>query len=252
MSNGIVALSVHQSIMRSVNRFMQYLVKKNGMSGLSLPFDIVDYVYGNDHPSFTSAIISGIMLVIVIMPPLLWTMFDLIGDKNEGLLDRSLVIGVQGIEVIVAVVVTQLILLALFVFLMLTTIFWVFSMPFLGSFIHILLLVYLQGMVGIAFGILLSGVFDDFIYAAIGVSGFVFPSWLISGVLWPRMTVNRYIKPLSHTFPLTIPGNSLFSVINRGWGFEHFEVVKGYLSSIGFICSGFILGVFIFKKFTNS
>lgn len=250
MTNPILTILVGQSIARTLVRFLYYLTEDYQIEVGAMPYK-VDYIYGSHNPSYVSVVAAGMLLVIVILPPVVLTSFDLMEDKKEGLLDRSFVMGVRGLEMIVSIVLIQMVMLAVFLFLLFVTIFWIFATPFLGNFVHIVLLVYLQGMSGIAFGLLISSIFDDYIPAVICGSGVSIPAVLISGIAWPQLS-NYYFRLFSLLSPLTISNEALYNVINRGWGLERMVTVKGYLSTTFFIFLFFTMAVFIFKKFTNS
>lgn len=252
MSNFVNAMAIYHSILRTFERFLEHVTAMSEMSGVSLPLKVEKYIYGDDHPSFARTHIPGMILCLIVVSPLLMALFITVSERADGLLDRSLVLGVNGLEVIAAISATQLIMLFVPILLMLITVFWAFAMQNDGSFIHVFLLVYLQGVSAASMGLLISALFGDLVAAFILAILTVLPSWYMSGIMWPRSAMNEWVAPFAHIWSLTIPTDSLSGVILRGWGVEHFEVIAGYLSTTGFILIYFIPAIFLFKKFTNS
>lgn len=73
-------------------------------------------------------------------------------ERNDGLLERCLVLGITGHEVLFSHIVTQFIIMIVQAFLVLIFTFVVFALTIKGNVFVILMLVILTGLCGMAFG----------------------------------------------------------------------------------------------------
>lgn len=73
-------------------------------------------------------------------------------ERNEGLLERSLVLGITGHEILFSHIVTQFIIMVIQTFLVLIFVFAVFALTMKGNIFVIMVLVILTGLCGMAFG----------------------------------------------------------------------------------------------------
>lgn len=252
MSNYAVATSIYHSILRTFEKFQKHMTRINELSGISSPMQVERYVYGSEHPTYLNSQVPGVVVAFIVLSPMFMAIYITVSEKQDGLLDRSLVLGVNGLEAVLAIILTQLLFLVVPTILMLLIVFWGFAVPLEGSIVHVFFLTYLQGVAATALGLLISAIFDDFIPAFICVAGTIFPTWILSGIFWPRLSINSYLQHFAYMWPLRLPAESMFHVVSRGWGLEHFEVVIGYISSVAFILIYLVPAIFIFKKFTNS
>lgn len=51
----------------------------------------------------------------------------------------------------------------------------------------------------------------------------------VAGILWPLEGIPKVIRYFSYLMPLTLPADSLRSVMSKGWGLTHPNVLMGLL-----------------------
>lgn len=73
-------------------------------------------------------------------------------ERRDGLLERSLVSGVQTSQILLAHAINQVVVMVIQIFMVLGCTFFVFEIPSRGSFIWVVLLILLQGCTGMGFG----------------------------------------------------------------------------------------------------
>ncbi len=59
--------------------------------------------------------------------------------------------------------------------------------------------------------------------------GTIFPSLLISGIIWPIEAMPAWVKVLTNISPITYTGIAMRDVACRGWGFTSFNVWFGFV-----------------------
>jgi ABC-type polysaccharide/polyol phosphate export permease len=84
------------------------------------------------------------------------------------------------------------------------------------------------------------------------MTSILMPLWMCSGLLWPIESVPDTLRMLFYFNPLTLPIESLRSVMLRGWGINNPNIIIGYISSIAYSSIVFIINIIIFNKFSSS
>ena len=153
MSNQVMGFSVFQNIFLAFQTLMQDFLGKMGYNpaSLSTPIDITEIVYGSmDFSSITELITPGIVILIAFFSTAAVTGLSLILERKDGLLERSLVAGVQPIECLLSHVMTQTMVLIVQQLLLFLTIFYLFEVPSRGPIGWVFLLCFLQGLFNFA------------------------------------------------------------------------------------------------------
>ncbi|CAG2114378.1 unnamed protein product, partial [Medioppia subpectinata] len=149
----------------------------------------------------------------------------LIKERSDGLVERSLVAGVTPFEFILSHIILQTLLLAIQVGLKLMVAFLVFAIPNSGSIVSAVTLTFLQGLCGLMFGLMISAVCHDEIYAnTLGIGAF-FPSVMIGGIFWPLESMPTALRYISQTLPSTLAIETLRCILLRGWGLDRSQVL---------------------------
>nr|XP_054924724.1 uncharacterized protein LOC126527463 [Dermacentor andersoni] len=78
-------------------------------------------------------------------------------------------------------------------------------------------------------GLMCSAVLETTTTAAMVVDGINYPIMMTSGILWPLEGIPKVIRYFSYLMPLTLPADSLRSVMSKGWGLTHPNVLMGLL-----------------------
>ncbi|KAJ3610000.1 hypothetical protein NHX12_022094 [Muraenolepis orangiensis] len=173
---------VHQAFQAFVNNklgSMAYLV--------ALPIKIEEPIYGHMNTDFTTFITPGAVLSITFYLAVGLTALSFVLERKEGLLDRCWVAGVSSLETMLAHLLSQLFVISVQILLMLLFVLLVFKIPNEGSLVLVVALIILQGVTGIAFGLVISAAIDDEQSANQAALGVFYPNLVISGVIWPEV-----------------------------------------------------------------
>ncbi|XP_057380008.1 ABC transporter G family member 20-like [Daphnia carinata] len=201
----------------------------------NIPVTFLDPVYGKKDSTYTEFMAPGMILTIVYFIAVALTAGVFISERKEGLLDRSLVAGVQMTEILLAHLVNQFTVLlgqTALVFLCMLT---VFSIPCQGNLVLAVFITLLQGLCGMSYGLLVSSLCDSEISAIHLSLGSFYPTLLLSGIIWPIEGMSPYLRHFSYALPQTYAIEALRSVFARGWGAELPDVYYGILISTGWI-----------------
>ena len=231
MSNQVIGSQIKKYISEAFDTFVGKLKDRYGdsLDKLKPVIKVGQPLYGDNDSSFGSFVAPGCLIVVAYFATTVVTCHLLIKERSDGLVERSLVAGVRPLEFVISHIILQLFLLTLQVGLKLILAFMVFSIPNYGSVILASSLTFLQGMCGLMFGLMLSAVCPDEIYATTLCIGAFFPTVIVGGILWPLESMPFWLKYISQVMPSTLAIESLRSILMRGWGLEHIQVWMGFL-----------------------
>lgn len=137
----------------------------------SSPLVVEKVIYGSESPTFMEFLAPGYIVSVIFLSSMLLTAYLVIKDQLNGLLERCLSTGASGLEVLLSHFITQLKILILQEILVLTVAFVIFRIPIRGPVCTLLAIVYMQGVVGISFGLLISAICPNAICAVLLTSG---------------------------------------------------------------------------------
>merc|ERR1719412_3254344 len=129
-------------------------------------------------------------------------------------------------------VVAQFAVMVVQVTLVLVFMIFVFSVPAHGSMVLVISLTMLQGLCGMAFGLLVSALCDNEQDAIQLALGSFYPNLLLSGIIWPLEGMPMYLRYISYVLPQTFACEALRGILSRGWGLEWLPVYRGFLVTI--------------------
>lgn len=178
MSNAIISISVLKSLILSYQQFaMDVLMSKNlNPNIISSPLEIQQVVYGSSEldqfeASLTQFMAPGMIIALIFFAPLALTVFLMIKERKDGLLERTLVSGVGCFEILMSHFCIQSLVLFIQTGLMIFTTFFIWQIPMRGTLFDTFSIVYIQGMVGIFVGLLISSICHNEFSAMIVGSG---------------------------------------------------------------------------------
>ena len=158
------------------------------------------------------------------------TAITLVLERKDGVFERTLVAGVKTFEFIVSQISTQLLVLAVQVLLSIVTMFYIIDVTNQGSITLVYLLTLMQGMCGMALGLVVSAFSENESQAlALAMASFL-PVSIISGIFWPVEAMPTLMKPFSYFGPQTLSLDAMRAVISRGWNLNQTIVILGLLS----------------------
>ncbi|KAK0149801.1 ABC transporter G family member 23 [Merluccius polli] len=233
---------VHQAFQAFVDnklRSMAYLV--------ALPIKIEEPIYGSLNTDFTTFITPGAVLSITFYLAVGLTALSFVLERKEGLLDRCWVAGVSSLDTMLAHLLCQLFVISVQIILMLLFVLLVFKIPNEGSLVLVVALIVMQGVTGIAFGLVISAAIDDEQNANQAALGVFYPNLVISGVIWPVECIPYPLRYLSLALPQTYASEALRCIMYRGWGLGRMMVWRGFAVSLGWNTFFFLLATIILK-----
>lgn len=118
---------------------------------LDTPIQITT-IYGDLNPQFIDFMAPGIMVTIIFTLAIGLTALIFVIEKNEGILERTAVAGVNTIELITAHMSAKFIIMILQTVVLLGISIFLFGVNMKGSFFIAGLLLILQGFAGMSFG----------------------------------------------------------------------------------------------------
>ena len=241
MSNQIIGYHVLRVIYEAFKNFAEAVAASLGISSTSIKIPIVvePPIYGDKKQSLISYIAPGALIMVAYFATNVITCHLLIGEHQHGLVERSLVAGVLPVEFVLSHAFTQVIVLIIQIVLMVIIAFGYFHMTLFGSAFTAISLIFLQGICGLVFGLMVSAVCHDELYANLLAIGTFFPSVIVGGLFWPLESMPNALRYFSYLLPSTLAIESERCIMLRGWNFEYFQV------TIGFIVTVFWLIVFL-------
>lgn len=119
----------------------------------NLPIQVGEPVYGSiKKGGYLEFMAPGVVISISYVMATGLTALAFILERRDGLLERSLISGVQTSQILLAHAINQVVVMIIQIFLVLGCTFFVFEIPSRGPFFWVLLLILLQGCTGMAFG----------------------------------------------------------------------------------------------------
>ncbi|CAL8254143.1 unnamed protein product [Lota lota] len=246
LTNRQIALMLQKKVYQAFQAFVDY--KLDRMAYLvDLPIKIEEPIYGSLNTDFTTFITPGAVLSITFYLAVGLTALSFVLERKEGLLDRCWVAGVSSLETMLAHLLSQLFVISVQILLMLLFVLLVFKIPNEGSLVLVVALIVLQGVTGIAFGLVISAAIDDEQSANQAALGVFYPNLVISGVIWPVECIPYPLRYLSLALPQTYASEALRCIMYRGWGLSHMMVWRGFAVTLGWNTFFLLLATIILK-----
>lgn len=188
-------------------------------------------IYGRTDLTFTDYMGPGVITSITFGISIGLTAVNLIKERKEGLIDRTWVAGVNVTEIIIAQVVTQFFILLVQISLVVVVIVYGFKIynKHTNNLGLIGLLAMLEGLTGMAYGLVISAICNDETSAIQFAIGSFYPAIVLSGVMWPLEGMPLALRYMSYVLPTTYAAESMRSIMGRGWGLSEMDVWRGYL-----------------------
>ena len=121
------------------------------------------------------------------------------------------------------------------------------QVPARGPMVWVVSLTILQGICGMAFGLLVSALCDNEQDAIQLALGSFYPNLLLSGIIWPLEGMPQYLRYISYVLPQTFACQALRGILSRGWGIVQPDVYRGFLVTIAWILLLLFISTLILK-----
>lgn len=190
-------------------------------SGLALPIEIADPVYGERDPSFIDFLAPGIMTLVCFMFSVILTSMAFVGERYDGTLDRVFAAGTTPSEVLFGhlCAFSTILIGQVTVVILIATL--GFDIPIEGSIFLLFLLGLLLGWAAMCLGLVISSKAKSEFQAMQLNMPMMFPVLLLSGILWPVEALPEWLQPISWALPSTWTAEAFRSIMIRGWGMEN-------------------------------
>ncbi|XP_057704597.1 ABC transporter G family member 20 isoform X2 [Corythoichthys intestinalis] len=245
-TNTQIAMILQKKLYAAFQDFVE--AKLGSMSyKYALPIKYEEAIYGSQNIDFTTFVMPGAVLSITFYLALGLTALSFVLERKEGLLDRCWVAGVSSLETMLAHLFSQLFVISVQIVLMLLFVLLVFKMPNEGSLVLIVLLIVLQGITGISFGLVISAAIDDEQNANQAALGIFYPNLIMSGIIWPVESIPYPLRYLSLALPQTYASQALRCIMYRGWDLTHMMVWRGFVVTLGWNTFFIVVATLILK-----
>ena len=214
---------------------------------VDFPVNTTTPVYGRIDQPFIEFMAPGSILSIAHFAAISLTTMNLVVERIHGLLERTNVVGVSVMVIVASHMAAYTTVLLVQVILLLVVVLAIFQIHYTGSLALIAVLTFLQSICGMVMGLFISAVSDTENTATMLAIGLFYPGLLLSGTMWPLNAMNKWLRSFSTILPQTLPIQSMRVLMIRGWGFNYWEVVQGFVMSIIWIIIYLVLSVFAIK-----
>ncbi|KAI8423035.1 hypothetical protein MSG28_014123 [Choristoneura fumiferana] len=215
---------------------------------LSIPVFFHDPpVYGLTIPILTDFAGPGVILTIVFFLAVALTSSSMLAERNEGILERSLVSGITGTEILFSHVSVQMFMMMIQAAVVLFIGFVFFDLTNNGPLGWVILLTVLNGFCGMTFGFFVSCLCDTERTATFIALGSFLPMMLLCGIIWPIEALHDFLQWISYVLPLTKSTESLRSMLQRGWSINTPTVYYGFMSTGIWIAVYLIASILLIK-----
>jgi len=212
-----------------------------------VPVDFQHPVYGYRNPNFTDFAAPGVILTIIFFLAVAVTSGAMLIDRNEGMLERCLVAGITGPEILLSQVVTQFtVMLSQTTFVLIVS-FYFFELTLVGNIWLVVALCILNGLCGMSFGFVISCAVDTERTATYVAMGSFLPIVMLCGIIWPIEGMFPLLQFFTAFLPLTKPTESMRSILQRGWGIDNPVVYNGFISISSWVLVFLVLTILLLK-----
>ena len=249
MSNQQIGQLLQRDLYMSYQEFAEELtVACNYSSKLThIPLDFKQPIYGPKEPNFTDFAAPGIILTIIFFLSVALTSGAMLLERNEGLLERSLVSGLTGPEILFAQVITQFTVMIGQTVMVLIFSFAVFGITCEGDIGWVSALTILTGLCGMCFGFVIACVCENERSATYVAMGSFLPIVMLCGIIWPIEGMHTVLKCISYILPLTKSTEAMRAMLARGWPISNPTVYAGFVATFIWISVFMTLAILLIK-----
>lgn len=197
--------------------------------------------FGSFGDGIRTSIAPTFIIVLLFLASSYETAMLFIEDRQSGIWNRSILLGVEISELIIAHAIMHLLFILLTIIEILVVGRIVLNLNFEGNYLLVLTFFIVSSLSGQFFGMYVSCVCNDIIKACLILTGVSQSTLLISGIFWPMEGMPQVLRYFSYILPFTTPSRSLQNIIMKGHNLRHFNVSLGLFSQILWILLFIIL-----------
>ncbi|XP_043601858.1 ABC transporter G family member 20-like isoform X3 [Bombus pyrosoma] len=230
-SNREIMLFVKQYLHKMFIEEFEKIVEECGINKkyADVPIKFEDPIFGKMEIDYGEYVIPVFLLTMLFILATSISSSAIITDRHSGIWDRILVQGVTTAEILITHLITQAIIIVFQVACALYISFEHYDMYCEGSKIGVIVMSMLEGICGMIYGLLISVSCTSHSLANYASTGTFYPLLLLCGLLWPIEGMPKFLQWFSLTMPITVPGNSLREIMQKGTDLDEPEVYSGFL-----------------------
>nr|AIN44128.1 ABC protein subfamily ABCH [Laodelphax striatellus] len=232
MSNLWLSTILRRDLIYSILKLLQDLFVncQASVKLATIPVKFETPVFGKKDPSFLHFSIPGLMTTFCFYLPVMFTTGALISEKSIGRLERSLIAGLNLVEVVAAHAVIQFMILGIQTALMLIVTYAVYFNPLTGSVTLLIILLLMVENLGMCYAFFLSVLCDSERLAAFASTGTIVVLFTVCGTVWPVQGMHPVLQYFAWALPVQPAVESYRAISVQSRYLDHPVVYKGYLS----------------------
>ena len=220
-------------------------VQKILMSATPLKINIEVRHFFNEAMNDFNAIVPGVLGIIFLVAPALFSALLIVKEKEKGTIFNFYSSNVKKSEFLIAKLTPVFLLYSINIFIMLFMVFYIFHLPFRGSFLLYFLTNEIYILVSLGFGLLVSIMTSSQIAALVIVIIItIIPGFLYSGIMMPISSMTGGSKIEAHIFPVMYFNHIMYDSFLIGEGFKSFKNIEYFL----ILCCYAIFLIFVGEK----
>ncbi|XP_050449543.1 ABC transporter G family member 20-like [Cataglyphis hispanica] len=249
MSNQQIGQMLQRDLIYAFQDFAKELTVACNYSAkvTSIPINFETPVYGPLEPIFTDFAAPGVILTIIFFLSVALTSGSMLLERNEGLLERTLVSGLTGTEILFGQVITQFMVVFGQSVMVLIVSFLIFKITCAGDIGWITTLTVLTGLCGMCFGFVIACFCENERSATYVAMGSFLPIVMLCGIIWPIEGIHPVLKYISFLLPLTKSTESMRSMLTRGWPISEPTIYYGFIATFIWISIFMSLSILLLK-----
>jgi ABC-2 type transport system permease protein len=169
MSNAFAGLHIYEYLLVSFRKFLEKFSATLGFSPIafSIPVLVEEPVYGKNEWLFYESLAPGILVGAFHALPMIFAAFSIVVERRDGHIDRAFVAGIKPFEILLTHIITIFIAIISSVLLSMLVAFVIFDIPLKGPVIDVFGLLVMQSLEGMSFGLFISFVVPDVVFASV-------------------------------------------------------------------------------------
>lgn len=198
------------------------------------------------NPSFETSVfmVPGVLSMLVCLVTILLTSMSVAREKEMGTIETLTAAPLGSLDLLLGKTIPFVILGCLQAPLILTFAVAVFHLPVRGPIFMLALATLLMVLATVSIGILISTLSRNQQQAMLGGFMYLFPSYLLSGLMFPIENMPFYFQPLAYINPLTHYMALLRNILLMGGDHSYF-----FIHSFVLLCITVFLGILAHKRF---
>ncbi|CAG2107472.1 unnamed protein product, partial [Medioppia subpectinata] len=180
-SNQAIGAQIERNFYDGMKRFAEEVAVRSNINPdtIKVPMVFEQPVYGHRDESMRDYVLPGCYILLAFFATSAVTSHLIMDERRDGLIERSLVAGVTAFEFLLSHALTQFLILMMQISFMLLMPHLLFHRPLNCSLSAVIALALSQGFCGITFGLMISAISSDIIYAAMFIICMFFVSIII-------------------------------------------------------------------------